>query len=340
MENLKDESKVKGAKARAEKLSPDRRKEIAIKAASARWQSGIPKANYVGTLNIAGTEIPCAVYEQGDRVLRLIVQREVVGLITGSKKGNLDRYLRAQNLQPFVPEKFKNKSLDQATIVLEINGKRSFCYEGEDIVDLCKMYLNARKVKDVLLPNQQQLADRAEIIITSLAKTGIVGLIDEATGYQQVRAKDALQAYLEMIVRKELAVWAKKFPDEFYINIYKLKGWTWPGMSKNRFSVCALYTRDLVYQRIATGLLEELEKKSPKDETGKRKNKLHQWLTEDIGNPMLAQHLHSLIMFQRLALSNGYGWKRFVKMVDNVLPKRDSNFELPLTFNESAPNEP
>ena len=68
-------------------------------------------------------------------------------------------------------------------------------------------------------------------------------------------------------------------------------------------------------QRIAPNLLEELEKKSPKDEKGNRKNKLHQWLTEDIGNPMLAQHIHSLIMFQRLALASGFGWNRFVKMV-------------------------
>ena len=32
---------LKGGKARAEKLSPERRKEIAIKAASARWGKGV-----------------------------------------------------------------------------------------------------------------------------------------------------------------------------------------------------------------------------------------------------------------------------------------------------------
>ena len=32
---------------------------------------------------------------------------------------------------------------------------------------------------------------------------------------------------------EELAAWAKKSPDEFYENIYKLKGWPWPGMQKN-----------------------------------------------------------------------------------------------------------
>jgi hypothetical protein len=163
----------------------------------------------------------------------------------------------------------------------------------------------------------------------SLAGVAIVALVDEASGYQEIRPQNALQAYLEKLVAKELAAWAKKFPDEFYENIYKLKSWPWPGMKKNRYSVVAHYTRDLVYQRIAPSLLEELETKSPKDEKGNRKNKLHQWLTDDIGNPMLSQHLHSLIMFQRLALKSGYGWNRFVKMVDQVMPKRGTTLDLP-----------
>ena len=121
----------------------------------------------------------------------------------------------------------------------------------------------------------------------------------------------------------------KKFPDEFYENIYKLKGWAWPGLQKNRYSVVAHYTTDLIYRRLAPGLLEELERKSPRTESGHRPNKLHQWLTDDIGNPMLAQHMHSIIMFQRLALASGFGWLRFVNMVDQVMPKRGNTLELP-----------
>jgi P63C domain len=94
-------------------------------------------------------------------------------------------------------------------------------------------------------------------------------------------------------------------------------------------SASSHYTRDLVYERIAPGLLDELEKKTPPNEKGHRPNRLHQWLTEDVGNPMLAQHLHSLIMFQRLALNSGFGWNRFTKMVDRVMPKRGNTLELP-----------
>jgi hypothetical protein len=80
-------------------------------------------------------------------------------------------------------------------------------------------------------------AQKAEILTRALAKTGIAALVDEATGYQRVRPQNALQEYLAHIIRKELAAWVKKFPDEVYENIYKLKGWRWPGMSKNRYRV-------------------------------------------------------------------------------------------------------
>jgi hypothetical protein len=165
-----------------------------------------------------------------------------------------------------------------------------------------------------------------------LAHTGVVALVDEATGYEKIRPQNALQEYLALIVRKELASWVKKFPDEFYENIYKLKGWIWPGMSKNRYSVVGHYTNNLVFERLAPGLLRELQSKSPRNDKGHRGNKMHQWLTEDVGDPMLAQHLHSLMMFQRLAIANGYGWQRFLHMVDQVLPRRGDTLQLP--FND------
>lgn len=172
-------------------------------------------------------------------------------------------------------------------------------------------------------------AQKAEILTRALAQTGIVALIDEATGYEKVRPQNALQSYLELVIRKELAAWAKRFPEEFYENIYRLKGWKWPGMQKNRFSVVAHYTKDLVYRRLGPGVLEELEKKSPKNESGYRPNKLHQWLTDDIGHPMLAQHLHAIMMFQCLAIANGDGWNKFLLTVDKVLPKKGNTLELP-----------
>lgn len=65
---------------------------------------------------------------------------------------------------------------------------------------------------------------------------------------------------------------------------------------------------------------------------------MQRWLSNDVGDPMLAQHLHLLNMFQRLALANGYGWKRFLTWLDQVLPKKDATMLMP--FIEPDPIEP
>lgn len=336
------DTKAKGGFARAEALSPEERKKIARKAAKARWKGGnAPVANYVGVIKFGeGLEFPCAVLSDGRRVLTETDFMAGLGIYRsgalsvrrrGAESGGaqMPLYLAFKNLIPFIP-KHLGEVHPQPLMYKTATGNMAHGIPAEYIPKVCEIWLDARKA-GVLGPRQEEIATRAEILIRALAQVGIIALVDEATGYQDVRPQQALQKYLEVLIRKELAAWVKRFPDEFYENIYKLKGWTWPGMAKNRFSVVAHYTRDLVYERLAPRVLEELEERSPKNEKGHRPNKLHQWLTDDVGHPLLAQHLHSLIMFQRLALANGFGWHRFVKMVDQVLPKKGSTLELALS---------
>jgi hypothetical protein len=335
---------LKGGKARAESMTPEERSESAREAANARWAKRIDseengkilKAIYGSPdrpLRIGEFEIPCYVLEGGKRV---VIQRGMVSAL-GMGRGGTGRAAGGDRLANFVLGKlitpFISKELKEATrepiLFKTPSGQIAYGYEATVLADICEAVLEARRA-GVLQAQQQHIAARCEILLRGFARVGIIALIDEATGYQEIRPQDALEAYLALIIRKELAAWVKKFPDEFYINIYNLKNWVWPGMQKNRYSIVAHYTRDLVYERLAPGLLEELERKSPKNEKGHRKNKLHDWLTDDIGNPLLAQHLHTLMKFQELAIKNGYSWSKYVKMVDQVMPKRGANLELPL----------
>lgn len=281
-----------------------------------------PVANYSGLLKIGDYEIPCAVIKQDDKVIRLVVQRQFMGLLTGNTKGGLDRYFTPKNLAPFVPEKFKNTSVQEASLIFEINGRKAYGLEAEDIVDICKMYMTA-KSKGVLLPKQIHLAEQAEIIITALAKTGIVGLIDEATGYQSIREKDALQKYLETVVRKELAVWVQRFPNDFFYEIYRLKGWSWTGR-KARPGVVGTYINDIVYDRLGPGIKEELQNKNPKTEKGYRKVRHHQWLTDDVGHPKLANHLFAVMALMRASKT----WDGFIRLLNQSFPKSGTNLTL------------
>lgn len=357
-----DEIEVKGraagGHARAAKLSAAERSAQASVAAKKRWAERdesadvlpkvladvLPKVleGYSNTLNLAGTRLPCAVISGPQGVQRVLTEHGITRAILGSRSGASKRRKKAasedgaliplfvapRQLEPFISAELREGALKPVDY---LDGDRVVRgYDASVLVAVCNVWLKARE-NGALQAQQLAKAQQAEILTRALAETGIVALIDEVTGYERVRPQNALQAYLEMVVRKELAAWAKKFPDEFYENIYKLKGWKWPGMGKNRYGVVAHYTKDLVYSRLGPGVLEELETKTPKNDKGRRPNKLHQWLTEDVGNPMLAQHLHAILMFQRLAIANGYSWNKFLLTVDQVLPKRGSTLELPLT---------
>ena len=65
---------------------------------------------------------------------------------------------------------------------------------------------------NLLKANQERLARMAEIIVRSCAKVGIEALVDEATGYQQVREKRALQIKLQAFIAEEMQEWVKTFP--------------------------------------------------------------------------------------------------------------------------------
>lgn len=330
----KGSNRAAGGHARAKALTAEKRSAIAMKAAAARWGDSADTATHEGVLTIGGSEIPCYVLESGERV---ISTRGIMKALKRTWRGRkytgteLPVFVEANNLKPFLSDDLAPVFTPRQ--IRTNRGAISEAFPAEVLPAICDVYLRARE-QDVLTAAQETVAQQCEILVRALSRVGIVALVDEATGFQEVRPRDALQAYLDQILRKELAAWSKKFPDEFYENIYKLKNWPWPGMKKNRFSVVAHYTRDLVYERLATGVLEELEARSPKNSKGERTNKLHQWLTDEVGHPMLSQHLHSLIMFQRLALSSGYGWQRYVKMVDQVLPKKGRTLELALTSPE------
>lgn len=161
-----------------------------------------------------------------------------------------------------------------------------------------------------------------------LAHVGITALVDEATGYQEVRDKQALQAILDQFLRKELAAWAKRFPDEFYNQMFRLKGWQRKDLSSpsRRPGAAGMYTNDIVYERLAPGIVQELEMRNPKDAKGNRKGKHHQLLTEDVGHPALAQHVHALIALMRASTS----WDQFMLMLNTAFPKKNDTLLLDL----------
>ena len=118
---------------------------------------------------------------------------------------------------------------------------------------------------------------------------------------------------------------------EFYQEIFRLRGWEWDILKNSRGQgprVLGKYTNDLVYARLAPGILDELQLRNPPDERGRRRAKHHQWLTEDVGHPALAQHLHAVLGLMRA--SDSGQWDKFKRLLDRAFPIRTDLSDLPL----------
>jgi P63C domain len=309
-----------GGKARAEALTAEQRTEIAKKAADARWS--LPRATHRGMLNIPniGVEIECHNLVDGTRLLSRIGVLKAIGR-TGKAKGGrafddefkLPVFLTAKNLKPFITSDLIENSMPVMFIPQE-GGSPIIGYKAELLPKICEVFLKLRDDGDVL-ENQKHIVKQSDILMRGLAHVGIIALVDEATGYQRDRAKEALAQILEKFIAKELQPWTKTFPVEFYQHIFRLQKWPFDPKSVKRPSVIGHYTNNIVYKRLAPNVLDELRKKNPIID-GRRKHKLFQWLTGEIGHPKLKSHIDGVLALMRVSDS----WEGFIKLVRKAYP--------------------
>lgn len=337
-ESVKDESKVKGGIARAQALTPEERAAIAKKAAQARWNNDLPKAKYPGELRLGKRTLACYVLEDGTRILAREGVLKAIGR-TGKPKSrrgdeevfDLPIFLRAENLKPFITEDLVKSS--KPLLFQPLNSGTAFGYRAELLPAICEVFLDAKEA-GVLKKSQEHIANACKILYRAFATVGIIALVDEATGYQYDRARQALADILENVISKELLKWVKTFPDEFYYHIFRLKGWKPADIFNRRPVIFGKITNDLVYERLTPNVLAHLKKLTPRDDKGRLRHKYFQRLTEDIGHPRLREHLASEITLMRV-FDDGQ-WDKFYKALNKALPKQTP---LPLFDGLPEPNE-
>jgi P63C domain len=227
----------------------------------------------------------------------------------------LELFVSRDRINPFVPTALTERIHSPIVFVTPTGGK-AYGYPAEIIVELCEAVLAARQAK-VLQKQQLGIASQCELITRGLARIGIVGLVDEVTGYQYIRARNALEQILDQWLTKELQPWKKQFPDEFYSRIFKLNSWEYNPTSVKRPGVIGTWTNDIVYDRIGPGLREELEDYAGRDAKGRLKHRLHQYLTSGHGIPELRNHLAGVLALMRAATN----WRQFKEMLQRAYPK-------------------
>lgn len=287
--------------------------------------------------------IECYVTSDKKRILSLRGTARMLDL-KGAGSTAIKRNLRTKWIQPYLTDGLKDwlSNIENGDIK-KIGGTKGANFiplEGTLFVDICKVYVNAQRdglftdKKNRVLPKwekQNIIAHKLYGVMAAFAKVGIVALIDEITGYQEDRERDELHKLLSVYLAEERLAWAKMFPDEFYKQIYKLKGWKYPIGSTKRNPLIGKITNEIVYKRLPEGVLEQLTKRNPvKPDSKRRRWKHHQFLSEDIGQPDLRDFLLQEVALMR-ASSN---WNVFMRLLKRALPKPGDqiplNMEVPI----------
>jgi hypothetical protein len=318
-----------GGKARASALSKEDRQRIARSAAQARWEklgkTPLPIATHGSEdrpLIIGGIELTAYVLADGTRLLAQRGLQSGIGLSEGGGKSG-ERKIAS------LMQRLADKGIDVRGLVARANNPIRFIpphggnpadgYDALILPDICRVLIDAER-QGVLEKRLLKLAERAAILQHGFAVVGITALVDEATGYQEDRAKDALAKILEAFVAKELRPYVKTFPTDFYKEMYRLRNWHWPEVpadQSKRSPLVGKLTDDLVYDRLAPYVKTELKQRIGRNEAGKLKHKMFQRLTDNIGEPKLKEHLASVVALMKAADD----WPQFNKMINKSLPK-------------------
>lgn len=182
-------------------------------------------------LRIGSIEIPAYVLADGTRLLAQRGLQRGIGLSEGGGQSG-ERKIAALML------KLASKGIDVRGLAVRANSPIRFImphggiadgYDARILPDICAVLIEAEQ-QGKLDKRLNRLAARAAVLQHGFATLGIVALVDEATGYQDARAKDALAQILEAFIAKELRKWVSTFPVDYYKNLFRLRGWTFPNL--------------------------------------------------------------------------------------------------------------
>lgn len=289
------------------------------------------KATHSGEREVGGLSIP--VYNLNDE-RRVLSERGFLACIGAKGRGNSNGHRVAKILGDSVFKGFFSKDflMDiESPIQFQTDLNRpAFGYTVEALNKFCIGFSKAKNAGALKTKAQFRYAENCERMIYAFAEIGIVAWVDEATGFQQERARDALQKILDKYISDDAAKWSKTFPDEFYQEIFRLKGWKYNDETvKKKPSVVGHYTNDVVYSRLAPNILDELRKKNPIIDTkGNRERKHHQWLSRNHGHPALGKHIENVTFLMKSHTT----WDGFYRALKRAAPRLHETF--PMDFGD------
>jgi len=151
-------------------------------------------------------------------------------------------------------------------------------------------YVAALNAGALTTERQREIAVKCAIISIVFLKIGVEALIDERTGYQDVREEDALQLKLLAYFSEEMREWEKTFPDELWEIFAKLTGWKGPIHQRPRW--WGKLVIEIIYDALDKDVANHLKENKP---PSLPKQRWHQWLKENYVVKHLLSHIWQII---------------------------------------------
>ncbi|WP_454763361.1 P63C domain-containing protein [Cupriavidus campinensis] len=278
----KVEGKAKGGVARAKALSDEQRRDIAKKAAMARWGAKPIKATHTGNFKENfGIDVDCYVLND-DAKTAVISQSGMARVLGISPRGNvLERFAGSETMAGFAGAELLHKLRNPLIFQWGAGGAEQppssiKGFEAGLLIDLCNA-ITAANTAGRLGKRYEKIVQQASIVTGASAKAGIQGLVYALAGYD--RTKEEVIAAYKLYVMEEAREYEREFPMELYEQWYRLYGLAKP--ERGRPWEFRYLTIDHIYKPLAksNGKVFALAR-SNKQEFGEKNNKIHQFLSE------------------------------------------------------------
>lgn len=334
---MNDTPQSKGGTARANQLSAEERREIARQGAQARWRpanspavdSSLPLATHQGKMTVGALDLDCYVLEDGRRLFHKRGMARALDMKSGG--GNVFmRAMRRKGLGSELDQKLVEK-IENPINFKPLTQDLGHGYDAEVLVEVCKAIIRADDAGK-LSASQIPLASQARILLNAFAKVGVTALIDEATGFQEIRRPDALRILVQQYIEVEKREWEKQFPDDYYDELNRMYGsrkltTTANGaVIQNRPQHFAKFTRSYVYHPLENGaVLEELDRINPQiNARGTRRDRFHQHLTKGYGIEKLKRQVQEVLTLMKVSDTTS----QFKKLFGKRFPQAGTQFSL------------
>jgi P63C domain len=170
----------------------------------------------------------------------------------------------------------------------------------------CDVYGRAKATyqqisRSVLTGEQLAIAAACSALAQSLTELDMIILVDEATGYLEEQEINELRSSLQAYVHEKLRPLIKKFPEEFFQQIYRLYNWQDHLHIPSRVQYIGKLVNTWIYEQLSRDLLDAIQELHPFPERGYGLYKLAPLLSSPTGIPELDRLIAIFTLLMRVS---------------------------------------